>query len=59
MGVKGAGEAGAIPAAPLFVQALEDALEIDGLELLEIPLSPDRLWRAVREKLGETAPKGG
>ncbi len=44
LGVKGAGEAGAIPVGPLFCQALENALNIEGLELLEIPLSPSRLW---------------
>jgi carbon-monoxide dehydrogenase large subunit len=46
MGVKGAGEAGAIPVGPLFAQALEDALDLParGVEILEIPLSPSRLW---------------
>ena len=46
LGVKGAGEAGAIPVAALFAQAVEDALESAGhsAELLEIPLSPGRLW---------------
>jgi aerobic carbon-monoxide dehydrogenase large subunit len=46
LGIKGAGEAGAIPVGPLFAQAIEDALDLPrrGLELLEIPLSPDRLW---------------
>jgi carbon-monoxide dehydrogenase large subunit len=44
MGVKGAGEAGAIPVGPLFCQAVEDALAIPGLELREIPLWPARLW---------------
>jgi len=48
MGIKGAGEAGAIPVGPLFAQALEDALQIEGLELLEIPLTPSRLWELVR-----------
>jgi carbon-monoxide dehydrogenase large subunit len=47
MGTKGAGEAGAIPVGPLFVQAVEDALNIPGLELCEIPLSPSRLWEQV------------
>lgn len=49
MGVKGAGEAGAIPAAPLFLQAVEDALKSGGidLEITEIPLSPKRLWELV------------
>lgn len=44
MGVKGAGEAGAIPVGPLFAQAVEDALGDPGLEILRIPLSPNRLW---------------
>jgi carbon-monoxide dehydrogenase large subunit len=49
LGVKGAGEAGAIPVGPLFCQAIENALEIEGLELLDIPLSPSRLWEAVQQ----------
>jgi carbon-monoxide dehydrogenase large subunit len=46
LGVKGVGEAGAIPVGPLFAQALEDALGLParGRELNEIPLSPCRLW---------------
>ena len=48
LGVKGAGEAGGIPLAALFAQAMEDALGIEGLELLEIPLSPNRLFEIVR-----------
>jgi CO/xanthine dehydrogenase Mo-binding subunit len=44
LGVKGAGEAGAIPVGALFAQAIEDALGIEGLEILEIPLSPNRLF---------------
>ena len=48
LGVKGAGEAGAIPVGPLFAQALEDALAIPGLEILEIPLNPSRLWELAR-----------
>jgi CO/xanthine dehydrogenase Mo-binding subunit len=47
LGVKGAGEAGAIPVGPLFAQAIEDALQIPGMEILEIPLSPNRLWELV------------
>jgi carbon-monoxide dehydrogenase large subunit len=47
LGVKGAGEAGAIPVGALFCQAVENALGIDGLELREIPLSPSRLWELV------------
>jgi aerobic carbon-monoxide dehydrogenase large subunit len=49
LGIKGAGEAGAIPVGALFAQAIEDALDLPdkGIELLEIPLSPKRLWELV------------
>ena len=46
LGIKGAGEAGAIPVGPLFAQAIESALEFKqkNIELLEIPLSPSRVF---------------
>jgi carbon-monoxide dehydrogenase large subunit len=49
LGIKGAGEAGAIPVGALFAQAIEDALGLtgSGVEILEIPLDPARLWRLV------------
>ncbi|MDW8319270.1 MAG: xanthine dehydrogenase family protein molybdopterin-binding subunit [Anaerolineae bacterium] len=49
MGVKGAGEAGCIPVGPLFAQAVEDALAEYGIEINEIPLSPNRLFELVQE----------
>jgi carbon-monoxide dehydrogenase large subunit len=51
LGIKGAGEAGAIPVGPLFAQAIEDALELkrNKVELLEIPLSPSRLFELVQK----------
>jgi aerobic carbon-monoxide dehydrogenase large subunit len=48
LGVKGAGEAGAIPVGPLFAQALENALAETGIEILDIPLSPCKLWELVQ-----------
>jgi CO/xanthine dehydrogenase Mo-binding subunit len=49
LGIKGAGEAGAIPVGPLFAQAVEDALGLAErkIELLEIPLSPNRLFELI------------
>ena len=49
LGTKGAGEAGAIPVGALFAQAIEDALALPGLEILEIPLKPSRLWELAQE----------
>ena len=49
LGIKGVGEAGAIPVGPLFAQAIENALDLParGIELLEIPLNPSRLWELI------------
>ncbi len=49
LGIKGVGEAGAIPVGPLFAQALENALSDYNLEICEIPLSPNRLFELMQE----------
>jgi carbon-monoxide dehydrogenase large subunit len=49
LGVKGAGEAGAIGAPPALVNAVVDALSEFGIEHLDMPLTSERLWRAMRE----------
>ena len=50
MGSKGVGEAGAIPTPAAFVQAVENALASLGVEIMEAPLSPNRLYEMVRRK---------
>jgi carbon-monoxide dehydrogenase large subunit len=50
LGTKGAGEAGAIPVTALFAQALENALPEYDLEILETPLSPNRLYELLKDK---------
>ena len=52
LGIKGAGEAGAIPVGPLFAQAIEDALDLasKNVRLCEISLSPMRLWELIGQK---------
>jgi aerobic carbon-monoxide dehydrogenase large subunit len=47
LGVKGAGEAGAIGAPPAVVNAVVDALRHLGIEDVEMPCTPERVWRAV------------
>jgi aerobic carbon-monoxide dehydrogenase large subunit len=49
LGLKGVGEAGCIPTGALFAQAVEDALTGTGLEITEIPLSPNRLFELVEQ----------
>ena len=56
LGVKGAGEAGAIGAPPALVNAVVDALAELGIDHLDMPLTPERLWRAMRDA---NAAKGG
>src|SRR5579862_8642544 len=55
LGVKGAGEAGAIGAPPALVNAVIDALAELGIEHLDMPLTPERLWRAMRDARGRKA----
>lgn len=49
LGVKGIGEAGAIGATPAVVNAVMDAL---GIKHLDMPLTPEKVWRALRQELG-------
>ncbi|WP_458097058.1 xanthine dehydrogenase family protein molybdopterin-binding subunit [Roseomonas sp. WA12] len=46
LGVKGAGEGGACGAPPAIVSAVCDAL---GIAHLDMPLTPEKVWRAVRQ----------
>jgi carbon-monoxide dehydrogenase large subunit len=50
LGVKGAGEAGAIGSTPAVVNAVIDALWHDGKEVKDIlmPLTPERVWTAMQ-----------
>ncbi|MEJ2604870.1 MAG: molybdopterin-dependent oxidoreductase, partial [Gammaproteobacteria bacterium] len=48
LGVKGAGEAGTIGAPPAFVNAVIDALEPYGVAHLDMPLTPMKVWEAIR-----------
>ena len=49
LGVKGAGEMGTIAATPAVANAVLDALRPLGVKHVELPLTPERIWRAVRD----------
>jgi carbon-monoxide dehydrogenase large subunit len=55
LGVKGAGEAGSIGATPAIVNAVLDALKPLGVRHVDMPLTPERLWRAIREAQAQRA----
>jgi carbon-monoxide dehydrogenase large subunit len=48
LGVKGAGEAGTVGAMPAVANALVDALSEFGVRHIEMPATPERIWRALR-----------
>ena len=48
LGVKGAGQAGAIAAPQAVVCAVLDALAPLGVTHIDMPLTPERVWRAIR-----------
>jgi len=48
LGIKGCGEAGAIGAPPAVVNALLDALAPVGVTDIDMPATPERVWRAIR-----------
>jgi carbon-monoxide dehydrogenase large subunit len=55
LGVKGVGEAGTIAAPPAVVNAVLDALGPYGVTEITMPVTPERIWRAVSEAKGGRA----
>ena len=47
LGVKGAGEAGAVGSPPALMNALIDALSDSGITQLDMPATPEVVWRAL------------
>ena len=47
LGVKGAGEAGAVGSPPAVINALLDALVPDGITGIDMPATPEIVWRAI------------
>jgi aerobic carbon-monoxide dehydrogenase large subunit len=54
LGVKGVGEAGTIGAIPAIANAVIDALSPLGIRHLDLPFTPERVWRAIQEKGGRS-----
>jgi len=49
MGIKGVGEAGTIGATPAIANAVIDALSPLGVRHLDLPLTPEKVWRAIHQ----------
>jgi carbon-monoxide dehydrogenase large subunit len=48
LGIKGAGEAGAIGAPPAVINAVVDALARFGVRHVDMPVTSEHLWRLIR-----------
>jgi carbon-monoxide dehydrogenase large subunit len=52
LGVKGIGESGTIGAPPTVINAVLDALRPLGVETIDMPATPSRLWEAIERAKG-------
>lgn len=49
LGLKGVGESGCTAACPAFINAVVDALQPAGIGHVDMPVTPHRLWQAIRK----------
>ena len=54
LGAKGVGEAGVSGSLPALMNAVMDALRRAGVARFDMPATPDRLWRAIRDAGGRS-----
>jgi aerobic carbon-monoxide dehydrogenase large subunit len=54
LGLRGGGEGGTTPALAAVVNAIVDALAELGVEHLDMPATPERVWRAIRDARART-----
>jgi len=52
LGAKGAGEAGNVGALAAIMNAMVDALSPMGITHIDMPATPQKVWRAIREAKG-------
>jgi carbon-monoxide dehydrogenase large subunit len=55
LGVKGIGESGTIGAPPTIVNALIDALSPLGVDQIDMPATPLRVWETIQRAKGKQA----
>jgi carbon-monoxide dehydrogenase large subunit len=49
LGIKGAGECGTMGAAPTVINAIVDALASRGVRHIDMPATPEKIWRALHD----------
>ncbi len=55
LGIRPAGEGGTVPALAVIINAVVDALSEFGVRHIEMPATPDRVWRAIEEARSQNA----
>lgn len=50
LGAKGVGESATVGAPPAIVNAVVDALSHLGVRHMDIPITPEKVWRILKEK---------
>ena len=55
LGVKGCGEVGAIGSPPAVINAVVDALAELGVTDIEMPATPEKVWRAINDARAQAA----
>jgi carbon-monoxide dehydrogenase large subunit len=58
LGVRGAGEGGTTGALGAVVNAVVDALAEFGVSHIEMPVTPEKIWRAIQDSLSPRAGRG-
>jgi len=53
MGVKGCGEAGTVGALAAVANAVQDALWEEGVSQVDMPFTPQRVWRMIKESFNQ------
>ena len=56
LGVKGSGQAGCIGAPQTIMHAILDALAPLGIDHIDMPATPERIWRAIRDSRKSPVP---
>ena len=55
IGVKGIGESGTIGAPPVVINAIIDALAPLGIDRIDMPATPGKVWEAINKANGKRA----
>jgi carbon-monoxide dehydrogenase large subunit len=59
LGVKGIGESGTIGAPPTVINALLDALAPLGVDRIDMPATPMRVWHSIAQARAQGAARAG